>query len=591
MKNLSVGKKLVLGFGTVLFLLLLSVALALQCIVSLGAQVELYGNHTLPDNTTLWSIQYRMVSAQRYIERAFIETRASTVASLLEQAERDGQAAVEALAAYKANQQDDGRTEKIEQAEELIKQAGSVRQQLAKLLENPSVSNQVKGYTVFLNSYVPPFDFAASILSELAADAEAHAAEQRDYAAGLVTQAWLLLIACGVVSLVLSITVSTAIRKSILTPVNEIVAAFEAISKGNMQTQINYESRDEMGRMAKLIRESNAIQIAIITDVIDKFTRMSQGDLQIEVTADYPGDFAALKRTICGTVDTLNHTMQTISNAAEQVGSGSEQVSSGAQALAAGSAEQASAVEELSTSVSTIARQAEDNAANVEVATRYVAEAGAGVNTGNQHMTHLTKAMENISDASSQIANITKVIEDIAFQTNILALNAAIEAARAGEAGKGFAVVADEVRSLAAKSAEAAKHTTELVGHSSTTVAQGSEITLKTAQILQEVEQKAKSANESISKIKLASAEQALAIEEVRQGLSQVSAVVQTNAATAEENSATSEEMSAQAVALREEVARFKLKAAPESAFTAQKQPQAYSQSSINDAESFSEKY
>ncbi len=590
MKNLSVGKKLMLGFGTVLFLLLLSVVLALQCIVSLGAQVALYGNHTLPDNTTLWDVQYRMVSAQRYIERAFIETRASTVASLLEQAERDGQAAVEALATYKANQQDDGLTEQIDQVEALIKQAGAVRQQLSKLLEEPSVSNQVKGYTVFLNAYVPPFDQATSILSGLSEAAEARAAEQRDHAAGLVAQAWIILITCGVVSLVLSILVSTAIRKSILTPVKEIVTAFEAISKGNMQTQITYESRDEMGRMAGLIRASNAVQTVLIADVIDKFTSISQGDLQVEVTENYPGDFAVLKQTICATVDTLNHTMQAISNAAEQVGTGSEQVSSGAQALAAGSAEQAAAVEELSASVSTIAQQADDNAANVEVATRYVAEAGTGVSTGNQHMVHLTRAMENISEASSQIANITKVIEDIAFQTNILALNAAIEAARAGEAGKGFAVVAEEVRSLAAKSAEAAKHTTELVQHSGKTVAEGSDITLKTAQILQEVEQKAKSANESISKIKLASAEQALAIEEVRQGLAQVSAVVQNNAATAEENSATSEEMSAQAVVLREEVARFKLKGTAESTFAADKEL-SYSQPSVSTSGDFSEKY
>ncbi len=567
MKNLSVGKKLLIGSGTILLLLLLSVVLALRCIVSLGAQVELYGRKTLPDNTALWSVQYRMVSGQRYLERAFIETRASTVDSLFEQAEREGQAALEALESYKANQPNADRLDQIAQVETEIQQAGAVRRQIAKLLENPTVGSQGNGYTVFLNSYVPHFNQAASILSALTAEAEEQAALQREQAAGLVRQAWILLIACGVVSLALSILVNRAIIKSILTPVREIVAAFEAMSKGHMHTDIRYESHDEMGQMAKLIKESNAMQAAIVTDVIDKFTRMSQGDLQIEVTEDYPGDFAVLKETISDTVETLNHTIQAISTAAEQVGSGSDQVSSGAQALAAGSAEQAAAVEVLSTSVSHIAQQADENAANVEIATRYVAEAGVGVNTGNRHMAHLTKAMENISDASTQIASITKVIEDVAFQTNILALNAAVEAARAGEAGKGFAVVADEVRSLAAKSAEAAKRTTALVGRSQETVAEGAELTVKTAQILQEVENKAKDADARISRIKSASAEQAKAIEEVRQGLSQVSAVVQTNAATAEENSATSEEMSAQAAVLRDEVEKFKLKSAGASGF------------------------
>jgi methyl-accepting chemotaxis protein len=207
----------------------------------------------------------------------------------------------------------------------------------------------------------------------------------------------------------------------------------------------------------------------------------------------------------------------------------------------------------------TLAEEAAENSSNVKVATQYVVEACTGVNTGNEHMKQLTEAMANIGTASSQITNITKVFEDIAFQTNILALNAAIEAARAGNAGKGFAVVADEVRNLAAKSAEAAKQTAELIHRSTATVSEGTQVAEKTAAILHEVEDKAGMANDSIVKIDHASNEQAIAIEQIKLGLNQVSAVVQTNAATAEENSATSEEMSAQAATLHEEVMKFKL--------------------------------
>jgi methyl-accepting chemotaxis protein len=188
-----------------------------------------------------------------------------------------------------------------------------------------------------------------------------------------------------------------------------------------------------------------------------------------------------------------------------------------------------------------------------------VGQAVEGVNLSNEHMGQLTEAMREIGVSSSQITSITKVIEDIAFQTNILALNATIEAARAGNAGKGFAVVADEVRNLAAKSAEAAKQTAELIQTSVSTVSKGSQITEQTARILHDVSEKAHMASTSIQKIEKASGEQALAIEQVKIGLNQVSAVVQTNAATAEENSATSEEMSAQAATLREEVGKFKL--------------------------------
>ncbi|HPY37129.1 MAG TPA: methyl-accepting chemotaxis protein, partial [Clostridia bacterium] len=134
-----------------------------------------------------------------------------------------------------------------------------------------------------------------------------------------------------------------------------------------------------------------------------------------------------------------------------------------------------------------------------------------------------------------------------------------IEAARAGSAGKGFAVVADEVRSLAAKSAEAAKQTAELIRNSVEAVAKGSQLSNETVKILEDVGKSSMRVIDGFTKIGQASAEQSHAIEQVKQGLDQVSAVIQTNAATAEENSATSEEMAAQAVTLREEVSKFKL--------------------------------
>jgi methyl-accepting chemotaxis protein len=368
-----------------------------------------------------------------------------------------------------------------------------------------------------------------------------------------------MLIAVVVVSAMVTIIVIIAIRKSILSPVKEIERVYTEIAKGNMKVNVNYDSRDELGNMAKLIRQTNELQGAILGDVIKNFTKISQGDLRIKVEIDYPGDFDALKQATEDTAAALNHTLMTINTAAGQVSAGASQVASGAQSLATGSTEQASSVEELSVSIVKIAEQAAKNSTNVKTATQYVEQVSAGVFAGNEHMEQLTKAMENIGTSSNQIANITKVIEDIAFQTNILALNAAIEAARAGNAGKGFAVVADEVRSLAAKSAEAAKQTAELIQRSTATVTEGSQITERTAKILHDVSEKAQEVNANIIQIDQASSDQAIAIEQVKQGLNQVSAVVQTNAATAEENSATSEEMSAQASTLREEVGRFML--------------------------------
>ena len=174
-------------------------------------------------------------------------------------------------------------------------------------------------------------------------------------------------------------------------------------------------------------------------------------------------------------------------------------------------------------------------------------------------MQHLNTAMKEIGESSQKISKITKLVEDIAFQTNILALNAAVEAARAGDAGKGFAVVADEVRNLAAKSAEAAKQTADLIQISTATVSEGERLASETLKLLETVFEKAKVVSRSIEDIEHASTEQASAIEQINLGLSQVSSVVQTNAATAEESSAASEELAAQAQTLQQEVGKFKL--------------------------------
>ncbi len=559
MKNLTISMKLIAGFGIVLILMILTVGSAMLSIGQIVQQVDLYATYTVPNINSTWSIRRDLVSVERYMLQAMKADTKGEKEAYLNEAANDSARVGESLNAFTKNQMDRAMEEKIAEATSQLKKTASVRQQVTKLLGNDNETDKALALKLFEEQYIPEFNKLAEMVVEFSDNEVQQAGVQREDAARTQTVAWIMLVSVAIVSFVVTIIVIYAIRKSILSPVKEIERVFTEIAKGNMKANVNYDSRDELGNMARLIKQTNELQGSILGDVINNFTKISQGDLRIRAEIDYPGDYAALKKATEDTAAALNHTLMTINTAAGQVSAGASQVASGAQSLATGSTEQASSVEELSVSITKIAEQAAKNSVNVKSATQYVEQVSAGVFAGNEHMVQLTKAMANIGASSNQIANITKVIEDIAFQTNILALNAAIEAARAGNAGKGFAVVADEVRSLAAKSAEAAKQTAELIQRSASTVAEGSQITEQTAKILFDVSEKAKEANVNIIQIDHASSDQAIAIEQIKQGLNQVSAVVQTNAATAEENSATSEEMSAQASTLREEVSRFKL--------------------------------
>ncbi|QRV22222.1 HAMP domain-containing protein [Lacrimispora saccharolytica] len=368
------------------------------------------------------------------------------------------------------------------------------------------------------------------------------------------------LLGTSLIMMTAGIILAVLFAGGIANPIIKITNRMKLLSQGNLTEETpQIKSRDEVGELSKSIDSSIKTLFLYVEDITRNMEEIAAGNLKTGPAQEYIGDFKRIETAVYDSVRNLSETLSLIHMAAEQVSTGASQVAYGAQDLASGSTEQASAIEELEASIEKIAEQALDNSCNVKMAAQFVEQTGSSVSDGDEHMSRLTEAMTDISAASDQITSITKVIEDIAFQTNILALNAAVEAARAGDAGKGFAVVADEVRNLASKSSEAAKKTAELIQHSAATVAEGSQIAEQAAKILRSIRENAVKVNESIVKIEQASVEQSDAIEQIKLGLSQVSAVVQTNAATAEENSATSQEMSAQAATLRMEVEKFKL--------------------------------
>jgi methyl-accepting chemotaxis protein len=296
-----------------------------------------------------------------------------------------------------------------------------------------------------------------------------------------------------------------------------------------------------------------------LDDLVEMLVALAKGDLTKRITADYKGDFAALKDNANATAEEIGSTIAQVMRAAREVTSASAEISSSTTDLSQRTEEQAASLEQTSASMEEIAATVRKNAENAQQANQSAATTRELADRGGQVVARAVDAMSRIEESSDKISKIIGVIDEIARQTNLLALNAAVEAARAGEAGRGFAVVAAEVRSLAQRSSQAAKDINGLITDSNGQVKEGVDLVNQAGAALTDIVGSIKGVAQIVSDIAAASMEQSGAIEEVNKALTQMDEVTQQNSALVEENAATAKTLEHQSVAMGTRVAFFRI--------------------------------
>ncbi|MFY3130761.1 methyl-accepting chemotaxis protein [Achromobacter ruhlandii] len=359
-------------------------------------------------------------------------------------------------------------------------------------------------------------DKAEHLMSELAQVKEQAADEAVREVTELYRSTRLLVILLSVAGVVIGLLLGWWVTRGIVRPLGQAVEAARRVANGDLSGNIQVTSRDETGDLMAALKAMNENLSRIVRDVRD---------------------------------------------GCESIASASSQIAQGNADLSQRTEEQAASLEQTAASMEQLTSTVQQNASNAGEAEKLVTQASAVAARGGEVVNVVVQTMSAISESSRRIADITSVIDGIAFQTNILALNAAVEAARAGEQGRGFAVVAGEVRTLAQRSAVAAKEIKALIDESVHRVEGGTRQADEAGSTMREVVDSVRQAAVLVHEIASASAEQSTGIGQVNQAVAQMDTVTQQNAALVEQAAAAAGSMQDQASRLSQQVRRFKLDA------------------------------
>ncbi|KQQ92354.1 methyl-accepting chemotaxis protein [Massilia sp. Leaf139] len=511
--DLKIAKRLAIGFGVLVALLLLGQVMGLTLMSRISDSTEILAERRVPN-----------INASTGILVDVNEAAVALRNMILNSDPADRQAQLDALAGTRRDTQ-----EGLAQLRQRLTSASSIA-----ILERMKAANDkyvhgqeellkriaagdIEGATAYLNATMRPLlrDVKAAVteqvdLQQKQAQEAAQAAREADASARRMVAL------LSLVSLVIAVLVGWWITRSITRPLARALEVADTVAAGDLTSRIVVDSRDETGLLLQALKTMN---------------------------------------------DNLARTVTTVRTGTDTIGTASAEVAAGNMDLSARTEQQASSLEETASSMEELTSTVKQNADNARQANTLAEAASQVAERGGRVIGEVVGTMDQINTSAGKIADIIGVIDGIAFQTNILALNAAVEAARAGEQGRGFAVVATEVRNLAQRSAAAAKEIKTLIGDSTQAVNAGTKLVGEAGATMHEIVESVRRVTDIMGEITSASAEQTAGIEQINEAVAQMDQVTQQNAALVEEAAAASASMQEQAAMLAEAVSIFRLDA------------------------------
>ena len=573
-KNLKVAKKLAIGFGAVVLVVVISA-------VTLHVQTA-----SLGEIERLNSVSDDAVDDIDKLKGDLTGAQSAARKTVLTGAESDRGAFDDAVAAHAAD-------------------LAAVRTILAK--DAPGLLPQLEAYEKTSGAYVstylgqqmrlaaaaatraqamdlqtsdsskPARAAAVTDLAKLRADVNRWSDEWTAAGDAAIDRMLLIVTGSGVLSTLLAGGMAWLIARAIATPIGAMTGAMQALARGDNEVSVPaVGQRDEIGAMAGAVQvfkaaaiekvrleadalaagrlteqerarnaaalaESAAQQSHVVEMVASGLSRLSGGDLVHRIDERFPADYEKLRADFNGAMAKLQDTMRTVAASASTIRSGTGEISTASDDLSRRTEQQAASLEETAAALDEITATVRKTAEGSKHARSVVGSARGSAEQSGQVVRQAVEAMSGIERSSREIGQIIGVIDEIAFQTNLLALNAGVEAARAGDAGRGFAVVASEVRALAQRSAEAAKEIKALISTSSQQVAQGVTFVGQTGEALGRIVAQVAEIDGIVGEIAASAQEQATALDEVNTAVNQMDQVTQQNAAMVEEATAASQ--------------------------------------------------